>query len=83
MVHSQSVRQRILKTLKLQFNFVSYFEIADWQNTSVMELPVLFWFESCIIEEHIKAQMPPQQLFPAFPCHTQDIARAVKLVTKA
>ena len=36
-----------------------------------------------IIEERMKTKMPPQQLFPSFPCQAQAVERAVKLVTEA
>ena len=82
---SQSTRQRIFKIPKLRFNSERYSEMIDWQNTAVIEPPVMLCVDSSkpIIEEHIKTKMPPQQLFPNFSCHLQAVERAVKLVTKA
>ena len=59
--------------------------MTDWRNTAVTEPPVMLCVDSSrpVIQEHIKTKMPPQQLFPNFPCHSQAVERAVKLVTKA
>ena len=68
---------------KLLLNSQKYYEIIDWQCTAISEPPVLKRISNVVIENHIKSRMLPQELFPMFPCHTQAVERAVKLVTEA
>ena len=57
--------------------------MIDWQATTISEPPVTRCLSNVTIESRVKLQMLPSVLFPKFPCHTQAVERAVKLVTEA
>ena len=80
---SATTKRRTFIVPKLLLNSQKYYEIIDWQCTAISEPPVLKRISNVVIENHIKSRMLPQELFPMFPCHTQAVERAVKLVTEA
>ena len=57
--------------------------MIDWQATTISETPVTRCLSNATIESYVKSRMLPSELFPKFPCHTQAVERAVKLITEA
>ena len=51
--------------------------MINWQRTAISEPCVMQWVSNAVIENHIKSKMPPQELFPMFPCNMQTVERAV------
>jgi len=75
--------RRIFVLPKLNFDAVHYYEMINWQTTAISEPPVVSCLSNTVIENYIKSRMLPSEFFPSFPCHTQAVERAVKLVTEA
>ena len=60
-----------------------YYKMIDWQATTISEPPVTRCLSNVTIESYVKSRMLLLGLFPKFPCHTQAVEKAVKLVTEA
>jgi len=58
---------------KLIFDYQRYYEMTDWQYTGVSEPPLVYCLSNAVIEDHIKSRLPPKELFPMLPCHTQAV----------
>lgn len=66
----------------LNLNASHYHEMVDWQNTPVTEPPAT----KKIPDEELKRLITNKEkpsCIPSFPCHTQAVERAIKLVTEA
>ena len=50
---------------------------------TISEPPATRCLSNVTTESYVKSRMLPSLLFPKFPCHTQTVERAVKLVTEA
>ena len=57
--------------------------MIDWQANTITETSVTRCLSNATIESYVKSQMLPSGLCPKFPCHTQAVERAVKLVAEA
>ena len=67
----------------LNFEAKSYYELIDWQNCQLTEPPALQTVSGTTIDELIASGDTMQPELAQFPCHTQAVERAVKLVTEA
>ena len=67
----------------LNFNATDYYDIIDWQNTVISELPLLKGHSQDDIEMFVACRETPAIDFPKYPCHTQAVERCVKLVTES
>ena len=63
----------------LKWDADDWWEIIDWSQVEVFEPTLLSAIESSTLDQ---AVMEPL-IFPNFPCHSQSVERAVKLVTEA
>ena len=63
------------------FDAEHYHEMIDWLATTISEPLATSCLPNATIESYVKSQMLPLGLIPEFPCHTQAVERAVKLVT--
>ena len=68
---------------KALFDAEHYYEMINWQATAMSEPSVTRCLSNATIESYVKPRMLPSGLFPKFPCHTQAVETAVKLVTEA
>ena len=73
---SKELRRFSLSSINL--NASQYYEMVDLQNTPVTEPPAMK--KICIVSS--KTNKKPS-CTPSFPCHTQAIERAIKLLTEA
>ena len=77
-------RSKILMNMRiyiippLQWNANEWWEMVDWKSLKV-HLPAIL---STLSEEELDSALTTYK-FPAFPCHSQTVERAVKLVTEA
>ena len=76
----ESVRSFVLP--KLRFDAEEYHQMIDWQAIDVTEPPTLKKVPITEIKALIEMKEKPQGM-PNFPCHTQAVERAIKLVTDA
>ena len=80
---NSSLERRKFLVPKLLFDAEHYYEMIDWQATTISEPPVTRCPSNAIIESYVKSRMLPWGLFPKLPCHKQAVERAVKLVTES
>lgn len=72
---------RTFKIPVINFQANNYFDIINWQDSTITEPPVI----SNITDEALKEaiQTGGRIEVPKFPCHTQAVERSIKLVTEA
>ena len=80
---NSSMGRRKVVVPKVLFDAEHYYEMIDWQATTISETLVTHCLSNATIESYVKSRMLPSELFPKFPCHTQAVERAVKLITEA
>lgn len=75
------IRQFIVPEINL--NSKTYYDIINWQKTTIHEPPVTQNISDDIITNAIETGNNISDLIPKFPCHTQSVERNIKLVTEA
>ena len=80
---NSSMERRKFVEPKVLFDAEHCYEMINWQAATISEPPVTCCLSNATIEIYVKLQMLPSLLFPKFPCHTQAVEKAVKLVTEA
>ena len=75
--------QRFKVPTNLNFNAGEYYEVIDWSELAIMELPVVNAMNDTELWQFIRMDETPTILFPKFACCTQAVERLVKVVTKA
>ena len=68
---------------KINFEAEDYINLIDWQNTAVLEPPILTNTAVDNLEMFVANGEAPVIDFPKYPCHTQSVERCIKLVTEA
>ena len=64
---------------QLNWNAEAWWEIIDWSTVKVWEPSILSRISTAKLEDICSVP----HIFPKFPCHSQSVERAVKLVTEA
>ena len=80
---NSSMERRKSVVPKVLVDAKHYYEMIHWQATTISKPPVTRCLSNVTIESYVKSRMLPLLLFPKFPCHTQAVEKAVKLVTEA
>ena len=75
----ENAKVRKFKVPKINFLAQSYTELIDWENTALSEPP--FTLSKTI--EKLLAYKESPMVVPKYPCHTQAVERAVRLVSEA
>ena len=70
---------RKFKIPPLNWSAGSWWEIIDWSTVQVFEPTILSRINTEVLDQAIQNPLS----FPEFPCHSQSVERAVKLVTEA
>ena len=74
---SSKVRKYILP--KINFKAETYMELIDWETSQLSEPP----FTLTMTNEQLTSLKDSPLEVPAYPCHTQAVERAIRLVTEA
>ena len=61
---NSSMKRRKFVVPKVLFDAEHYYEMIDWQATTISEPPVTHCFSNATIESYVKSQMLPSELFP-------------------
>ena len=80
---NSSMERRKFVVPKVLLDAEHYYEMIDWQATTISEPLVTRCLSNATIKSYVKSRMLPLGLFPKFPCLTQAVERTVKLVTEA
>ena len=75
--------QKFKVPAELNFDATEQFEMIDWTDVVITELPVIKTMTDVDLRQFIAIQVTPTILFRKFLCHTQAVERVVKLVTQA
>jgi len=75
------IRKFVIPTLN--FDAKNYIDLIDWQNADVTEPPLLEDISVDELEMLVASGETPVTDFLRYPCHTQAVERAVKLITEA
>ena len=70
---------RKFKVQKINFLAQSYIELIDWEDTALSEAPLTL----SKTNEELLAYKESPLVVPKYPCHTQAVERAVRLVSEA
>ena len=76
-------RIRQLRVPKLNINANSYIDLIDWTDTTISEPSFTHSVTTNKIKEMIDSKAFSEFKIPELPCHTQNVERHIKLVTKA
>ena len=76
-ISSSKVRKYILP--KINFKAETYTELIDWETSQLSEPP----FTLNMTNEQLTSVKDSPLEVPAYPCHTQAVERAIRLVTEA
>ena len=72
-------KMRKFKIPLLQWGAENWWELIDWSSVQVFEPEILSRLSNAALDEASANSL----CFPKFPCHSQSVERAVKLVTEA
>ena len=75
----ENAKVRKFKVPKINFLAQSYTELIDWENTALSEPPLTL----SKTNEELLAYKESPMVVPKYPCHTQAVERAVRLVSEA
>ena len=73
---------RQFRVPKLNFGAENYIDLVDWITVEKYDPPVLKNITDSQLQAYVDSGSVIQNL-PTFPCHTQSVERAIKLVTEA
>ena len=75
----ENAKVRKFKVPKINFLAQSYIELIDWEDTALSEPPLTL----SKTNEELLAYKESPLVVPKYPCHTQAVERAVRLVSEA
>ena len=75
--HLKGIRKHVIPNLN--WNAKNWWDMIDWRKIKIVEPKIIQQLSTEELEDIIHTP----KLFPHFPCHTQSVERAVKLVTEA
>ena len=70
---------RKFKIPPLKWDAANWWDIIDWSKVEIFEPAILSEIDSQLLDQAVTTPI----VFPDFPCHSQSVERAVKLVTEA
>ena len=79
---SSPLERRKFVVPKVLFDAEHYYEMIDWQATTISKPPVTRCLSNTTIQSYVKSRVLPSGLFPMFPCHTQAVERAENLLLR-
>ena len=79
----KSFTLRQFKIPKLNFDAGEYFDLIDWQDTTVREPSLTASVSEADIRLFVTTHGDSTVEFDRYPCHTQSVERCVKIVTEA